>query len=79
MIDQVLIEKDAESIKKEMNLQIQNIKQTLDVVQKTLKTYEDTLKDWEKKYSSILHAAMGKQNQQQTQKSETISKGGVLA
>ena len=49
MIEGVLIEKDVEAIKKELDIQIINIKQTLEVVQKTMKTQEDVLKEWEKK------------------------------
>lgn len=49
MIEGVLVEKDAETIKKEMDTQIVNIKQTLELVQKSMKAQEDVLKEWEKK------------------------------
>ena len=48
MIEGVLIERNAEEIRKDLDIQIMNIKQTLDVVQKTLKTQEGVLKEWEK-------------------------------
>lgn len=77
MIEGVLVEKNAEAIKKEMDTQIVNIKQTLELVQKSMKAQEEVMKEWEKKYSSILG------NQKKTNESENIqqgtSKGGVLA
>ena len=48
MIEGVLIEKSTEEIRKELDIQIINIKQTLDVVQKSLKSQEAVLKEWEK-------------------------------
>lgn len=75
MVGGVLVEKDAETIKKELDVQIMNIKQTLDVVMKTLKTQEGVMKEWEKKYANIL----APQKQQATQQTTTTSKGGVLA
>ena len=75
MIGGILVEKDAETVKKELDTQILNIKQTLEVVQKSLKTQEGVMKEWEKKYSSIL----APQKQQAAAESKAVSKGGVLA
>jgi hypothetical protein len=75
MVGGVLVEKDAETIRKELDTHIMNIKLTLEAVQKTLKTQEGVMKDWEKKYSDILTP----QKQQTTQTATTSSKGGVLA
>lgn len=77
MIEGVLIEKNAEIVKKELDTQIINIKQTLDIVQKTMKTQEATLKEWERKYSSLL-GAQKKGNNNATSETGT-NKGGVLA
>ncbi len=73
----VLVEKDAETVKKDLDLQIVNIKQTLEIVQKTLKTQEQTIKEMERAYSNILQPQKS-QNQTQTTQ-ENKGKGGVLA
>ena len=76
MIEGVLIEKDAENTRKELDTQIMNIKQTLDMVQKSMSTQESVIKEWDKKYSSIL----GGKKQESKQETNTSSgKGGVLA
>lgn len=49
MIESTLVEKNIETVKKELDLQIMNIKQTLELVQKSMKTQDEVLKDWEKK------------------------------
>lgn len=49
MIEGVLIEKDVDSVRKELDTQIVNIKQTLEMVLKSMKTQEEVLKEWEKK------------------------------
>ena len=49
MIGGVLVEKNAETIKKDMESQIVNIKQTLELVHKSLMTQETVLKEWERK------------------------------
>lgn len=49
MIEGTLVEKNIETVKKELDLQIMNIKQTLELVQKSMKTQDEVLKDWEKK------------------------------
>ncbi len=49
MIEGTLVEKNIEIVKKELDLQIMNIKQTLELVQKSMKTQDEVLKDWEKK------------------------------
>ncbi len=49
MIGGVLVEKDLETVKKDMDIQITNIKQTLEMVHKTLKTQESVMKEFERK------------------------------
>ena len=77
MIEGVLVEKNAEVVKKEMDTQIVNIKQTLELVQKSMKAQEDVLKEWEKKYSHLLGNQKKTNETQNVQ--QTTSKGGVLA
>jgi hypothetical protein len=53
------------------------IKQTLEVVHKTLKTQEGVLKEFERKYATILKPQQ--QKQEQVQKAQSDKKaGGVL-
>ena len=76
MIGGILVEKDAETIRGELDTQIINIKQTLDLVQKSLKTQEAVMKEFEKTFSKVLVP----QKSKQTQESNVSSgKGGVLA
>lgn len=72
----MLVEKDAETIRKDLDVQIVNIKQTLELVQKTLKTQESVMKEWEKKYASILGT---QKKEQASANTNTNSKGGLLA
>ena len=78
MVGGVLVEKDAENVKKDMDLQIVNIKQTLEVVQKTLKSQETTIKEMERAYSNLLQPQKNNQKGKEVAQTQT-SKGGVLA
>ena len=78
MVGGVLVEKDAENVKKDMDLQIVNIKQTLEVVQKTLKSQETTIKEMERMYSNLLQPQKNNQKGKEVSQTQT-SKGGVLA
>ncbi len=78
MVGGVLVEKDAENVKKDMDLQIVNIKQTLEVVQKTLKSQETTIKEMERAYSNLLQPQKNNQKGKDVTQTQT-SKGGVLA
>ncbi len=84
MIGGVLVEKDLETVKKEMDLQIANvyrfkyiqIKQTLEFVHNTLKTQESVLREFEKKYADVLK--LGKGTQDNTQKVDSKSSGVLV-
>ena len=75
MIGGVLVEKNAETIRKDLDTQIVNIKSTLELVQKALKTQEGVMKEWEKKYSSLL----GGQKKEETNTTNTSNTKGLLA
>ncbi len=85
MIGGVLVEKDVETVKKEMDIQIANvnkklykqIKQTLEMVHKTLNTQEGVMKEFERKYEAILKPQQGKPSQSQNNQ-ENSRTGGVL-
>lgn len=76
MIGGVLVEKDVDTIRTDLDNQIVYIKQTLDLVQKSLKEQESTVKEFEKIYSKVLVPQKSKSPQESTTSS---SKGGVLA
>ena len=51
-----LVEKDLGSIKKDLNIEIANIKQTLDIVYKTMTQQESIINEYEKKYNDLIIA-----------------------
>lgn len=50
----VLVEKDLQSIKKDLGVELSNLKQTLDVVNQTMKQQEDILNQFEKQYADVI-------------------------
>ena len=72
-----LVEKDLDSIKKDLKVEIANIKQTLDVVYKTMTQQENILNEYEKKYSEILAPTLKKTEKQEDEKDKK-NDGGVL-
>merc|ERR1712032_24471 len=72
----VIVEKDLDTVKKDLDGQIFNIKQTLELVHRTLKTQEGVMKDFEKKYADVLN--LNKTQQNETKKQEAKSTGGLL-
>ena len=63
-----LIEKDLGSVKKDLNVEIANIKQTLDVVYRTITQQENILNEYEKKYNDILLPSLKKFEKQEEEK-----------
>ncbi len=74
-----LIEKDLGSVKKDLNVEIANIKQTLDVVYRTITQQENILNEYEKKYNDILLPSLKKFEKQEEEKKEKNNESGVLA
>ena len=74
-----LIEKDLSSVKKDLNVEIANIKQTLDVVYRTITQQENILNEYEKKYNDILLPSLKKFEKQEEEKKEKNNESGVLA
>ena len=74
-----LIEKDLGSVKKDLNVEIANIKQTLDVVYRTITQQENILNEYEKKYNDILLPSLKKFEKQEKEKKEKNNESGVLA
>ena len=77
-IGENLVEKDLASIKKDLNIEIANIKQALDVVYKTMSHQEKILNEYENKYNEILDPSLKKSNNQEEEKIKKNSEG-VLA
>ena len=55
-----LIEKDVASVKKDLTVEIANIKQTLDVVYRTMVQQEKILDEYEQKYNNIINVSSNK-------------------
>ncbi len=73
----VLVEKDLIAVKKDLDVEIANIKATLDVVYKSMKQQEEIVAEFEKRYGDVLKQVQKKQ----TEKKETTENklaGGVL-
>ena len=77
-IGDTLVEKDLGSIKKDLNIEIANIKQTLDVVYRTMNQQEMILNEYEEKYNAAFLPSIQKFQKQEEQK-EKKNEGGVLA
>ena len=73
-----LVEKDLGSIKKDLNIEIANIKQTLDVVYRTMNQQEMILNEYEEKYNAAFLPSIQKFQKQEEQKDKK-NEGGVLA
>ena len=74
-----LVEKDLGSIKKDLNIEIANIKQTLDIVYKTMIQQECIINEYEKKYNDIITPALKKKLDKQEDEKNKKTSDGVLA
>ena len=73
-----LVEKDLGSIKKDLNIEIANIKQTLDIVYKTMTQQEYIINEYEKKYNDIIAPALKKKLDKQDDEKNKKTSDGVL-
>ena len=73
-----LVEKDLGSIKKDLNIEIANIKQTLDIVYKTMIQQECIINEYEKKYNDIIAPALKKKLDKQEDEKNKKTSDGVL-
>ena len=73
-----LVEKDLGSIKKDLNIEIANIKQTLDIVYKTMTQQESIINEYEKKYNDIISPALKKKLDKQDDEKNKKTSDGVL-
>ena len=77
-IGENLVEKDLGSIKKDLNIEIANIKQTLDIVYKTMTQQEYIINEYEKKYNDIIAPALKKKLDKQDDEKNKKTSDGVL-
>ena len=77
-VGDTLVEKDLGTIKKDLNIEIANIKQTLDVVYKTMNQQEMILNEYEKKYNDSVMPSIKKYEKQEEEQKEKKNEGGVL-
>ena len=77
-IGENLVEKDLGSIKKDLNIEIANIKQTLDIVYKTMTQQECIINEYEKKYNDIIAPALKKKLDKQEDEKNKKTSDGVL-
>ena len=77
-IGENLVEKDLGSIKKDLNIEIANIKQTLDIVYKTMIQQECIINEYEKKYNDIITPALKKKLDKQEDEKNKKTSDGVL-
>ena len=73
-----LIEKDLGSIKKDLSIEIANIKQTLDIVYRTMTQQEKILNEYEQKYNDLILPAL-KDLEKQEEETNKKDEGGVIA
>ena len=76
-----LIEKTLPEVRNDLNIEIANIKQTLDVIYRTMTQQESILNENEKKYNDILGPIIKKfeKIEEEKQKNKNDDTGGVLA
>ena len=76
-----LIEKTLPEVRNDLNVEISNIKQTLDVIYRTMTQQESILNEYEKKYNDILGPTIKKYEkmEEDKQKNKNNDEGGVLA
>ena len=73
----VLVEKDMASIKKDLEVEVNNFKATLDAMYKAMDQQEAIIIDYEKKYPEILRPT-AKKSEEKKEEGEKKSSGGVL-
>ena len=73
----VLVEKDLIAVKKDLDVEIANIKATLDVGYKSMKQQEEIVAEFEKRYGDVLKQVQKKQTEKK-ETTENKSAGGVL-
>ena len=76
-----LVEKTLPEVRNDLNVEIANIKQTLDVIYRTMTQKESILNEYEKKYNDLIEPTIKKYEKMEEEKQKNINNesGGVLA
>ena len=78
-----LVEKTLPEVRNDLNVEIANIKQTLDVIYRTMTQQESILNEYEKKYNDLLEPTIKKyekmKEEKENEKDKNNNLGGVLA
>ena len=76
------MEKTLPEVRNDLNVEIANIKQTLDVIYRTMTQQESILNEYEKKYNDLIEPTIKKyekMEEEEKQKNINNGAGGVLA
>ena len=76
------MEKTLPEVRNDLNVEIANIKQTLDVIYRTMTQQESILNEYEKKYNDLIEPTIKKyekMEEEEKQKNVNNGAGGVLA
>ena len=76
-----LVEKTLPEVRNDLNVEIANIKQTLDVIYRTMSQQESILNEYEKKYNDLFEPTLKKYEKMEEEKQKNINNAssGVLA
>ena len=76
-----LVEKTLPEVRKDLNVEISNIKQTLDVIYRTMTQQESIINEYEKKYNDILGPTIKKYEKisEEKEKDKNKDSDGILA
>ena len=77
-----MIGKTLPEVRNDLNVEIANIKQTLDVIYRTMTQQESILNEYEKKYNDLIEPTIKKyekMEEEEKQKNINNGAGGVLA
>ena len=67
-----MIEKDLSSIKKDLNIEIENIKKSLEMVYETMNIQEKIIIEYQEKYYDLLDTFLKKEEDKHEDKKEKI-------
>ena len=78
-----LVEKNLPDVRNDLNVEIANIKQTLDIIYRTMSQQESIINEYEKKYNDLLEPTIKKyekmKEEKENEKDKNNNLGGVLA
>lgn len=74
----VLVEKDSDTVKKDLDVEIANIKQTLDIVYKSMKQQEELMQSFQKKYAHLIGATKGKETEEKKTEEKKPTEGVLV-